>query len=72
MGVQQAKVDRVHPSTIDLSLTRIEELARREGQSTATGAAGYVSSYFISWFYQQITASVITVTSLSIFIGLNQ
>ena len=51
MGARQAKVDRLHPSTIDLSLTRIEELARREGQSTATGAAGYaygVYSFFLS------------------------
>jgi len=51
MGARQVKVDRLHPSTIDLSLTRIEELARREGQSTATGAAGYaygVYSFFLS------------------------
>jgi len=34
----------VHPTNIDLSLTRIEELARREGQSTAAvvGAADSV------------------------------
>jgi len=50
MGARQVKVDRLHPSTIDLSLTRIEELARREGQSTATGAAGYAYGVY-SFFY---------------------
>lgn len=45
-GVRRAKT--LNATTIDLSLTRIEELARREGQSSSAGAgAGYV--FFFLW-----------------------
>jgi len=40
-----ASASCAHPTNIDLSLTRIEELARREGQSTAAiGSAGGTDS----------------------------
>lgn len=58
----------VHPTTnIDLSLTRIEELARREGQSTAAVAGtGYVMPFEKNWHACMVYSNI---THVEILVG---